>query len=197
VESSRLIFIGLLVGGILSSVTTIGLLFLQSQELQGVFGWLVGSLSLVTWTDLLLTAVYAVPGLLLLVPATGRANTLQLGADVAISLGQRRELDRLVVVLAAVVLTAGVVVVAGGVAFVGLMAPHMVRATVGSDLRRLVPASMLAGAAMVLVADFVARLFDPRWLPWEAVSGVHLPVGVFLSLFGAVFLLRLLRTRAT
>jgi len=93
-------------------------------------------------------------------------------------------------------LTAAAVCVVGGIGFVGLVAPHVVRRVVGADLRRLVPASGLAGACLVLLADFVARNFLPGPFGLQfglAFNAVTLPVGVFLALLGGPFFLVLLR----
>jgi iron complex transport system permease protein len=195
VESTRFIMIGILFGGILASVSTASLIFLGTQVTQ-ILGYLIGSLDLKTWEDVGLAAAYVAPGLILLVWAIPRCNALQLGDDVARGLGQRKDLDRVLVLTTCVALTAGIVAVVGGIGFVGLIGPHMVRRWVGSDLRRLVPAAALAGALMVLIADFLARNFDSAWildvLGQETAYGQGLPVGVFLTLFGVPFLISLL-----
>jgi iron complex transport system permease protein len=200
VESSRLLLIGILVGGVLSSISTLSLLVLGADASR-FLGYLSGTLALKTWTDAAVAAAYVAPGLVLLVLAIPRANALQLGDAVAVGLGQRRELDRAIVLLAAVVLTAGVVSVTGGIGFVGLLGPHIVRPWVGSDLRRLVPAASLAGAVMVLAADLVARNFHPAWVveavigPVDSYTPAQLPVGIYLTLFGVPFLVSLLRRK--
>jgi len=175
--------------------TTVGLIVL-GEEAESLLSWLVGSLALKTWTDAALVAVYLVPGLALTLLAIPRVNTRQLGDDVAVSLGQHRERDRLLVLLAAVTLTAAAVCVVGAIGFVGLIGPHVVRRVVGNDARRLVPAAALAGALMVLLADLLARNLDPRWLLGPLGTDVRaqtLPVGVYLTLFGVPFLFSLLR----
>jgi len=189
-ESTRLLLIGILVSGVLTSFTTLSLLFLGPQA-TNILGWLSGSVAFRTWTDVALISVYLVPGVLLCVLALGRANALQLGDDVARSLGQRAELDRIVVLAAAVVVTAGVVSVLGAIGFVRLMAPHMVRPVVGSDLRRQVPAAALIGAGMVVLADMIARNVNSRTLfafLGDNLSAQPLPVGVVLTLFGVPYL---------
>lgn len=200
VESTRLLLVGILAAGVLSSITSLSLLFM-GPEASKVLGWLAGSLATTSWQDVWIVCVYCLPGVLLLPGAIGRAGALQLGDDVAVSLGQRRELDRVLVLVSTVLLTSGVVAVIGALGFVGLMAPHFARRFLGSNLRRLVPASALIGAAMVVVADLVARLFDPRWvffwLGEDRIRASSLPVGVYLTLFGVPFLASLLwrRTR--
>ena len=83
-------------------------------------------------------------------------------------------------------LAAVAVVLAGPIAFVGLVAPHAARALVGSRHRMLVPASMLAGAAMLVVAETVRQ--------WIDLGGGRLPIGVLTALLGGpAFLVLLLR----
>lgn len=196
-ESTRFIMVGILFGGVLASVASVALIFLGVNA-DRILGWLAGSLSLKTWQDLELMSLYVLPGLVLLPLVIPRANALQLGDDVARGLGQRQDLDRILVLLTSVFLAAGTVAVVGAIGFVGLIAPHMVRRFVGSDLRRLVPATALAGAVMVSVADLVARNFDPRWVLGDLLTDVvttSLPVGVYLQCFGVPFLIILLWRR--
>ncbi|MDN5750940.1 MAG: iron ABC transporter permease, partial [Pseudonocardia sp.] len=195
VESTRLLLVGIVTSGVLGSITPVGLIFL-GERAESLLGWLAGSLALKTWADAGLVAVYLAPGVVLAVLAIPRANLLQLGDGVAVALGQHRERDRLLVLVAAVVLTAGAVCVVGAIGFVGLVGPHIARRVVGNDTRRLVPAAAIGGAVMVLLADLVARNLDPRWLLGPLADDVRaaaLPVGVYLTLFGVPFLLSLLR----
>lgn len=197
IESTRLLLIGILVGGVLSSVTSVGMLFLGGRAEQ-LLEWLSGSLANKTWDDALLVMVYLIPGFLLLGTVSARANAMQLGDDVAHALGQRREWDRFLVLIVCVLITAGVVAVVGALGFVGLMAPHLIRRSVGSDLRRLVPASALTGACMMIFADFLARNIDISWIFGSLVdnaAGNTLPDGIYLALFGIPFLASLLWRR--
>ncbi|MBD8505086.1 iron ABC transporter permease [Hoyosella sp. G463] len=194
VESTRLLLVGIVTSGVLASVTTVSMIALGEQAGE-LLSWLSGSLALRTWPDTMWVAAYLVPGVALTLIAIPRVNLRQLGDDVAIGLGQRREWDRLIVLLAAVVLTAACVSIVGAIGFVGLIGPHIARKIVGNDARRLVPAAALGGALMVLIADFVSRNLDPAWIAGPLgleVRNVTLPVGVYLTLFGVPFLLSLL-----
>jgi len=190
IESTRLLLIGIMISGVLTSITTLALLFLGAQA-TNLLGWLSGSVAFKTWSDVVLICVYLIPGMILTVMSVARANALQLGDDVARSLGQHRELDRLLVLAAAVVLTSGVVSVLGAIGFVGLIAPHIVRPLVGSDLRRQVPAAALVGGGMVVLADLIARNVSSRTLfgfLGDNLSAQPLPAGVILTLFGIPYL---------
>lgn len=197
-ESNVLILTGVVVGGVLSAVTTVVLLF-TSEDNQRFLGWIIGSLDLRSWPQVRVLAPYLLLATGLLLVAIPAANLLQLGDDVATGLGWGAERARLVVLVTAVVLTAGAISVAGALGFVGLVAPHIARLLVGGDARRLVVASGLVGGTILLLADTLARTFRLSWLPFLAgleVGTAALPVGVFTTLLGAPFFLYLLlRTR--
>ncbi|MEM7343006.1 MAG: iron ABC transporter permease [Chloroflexota bacterium] len=197
VEPTRLILIGVLVGGVLGAITSIALLW-ADERIQMLVNWLSGSLAWSTWQKVSLLSGSLLVVLPLALIAIPLANVLQFGDDVSAGLGQSATPARAIVLIAACMLTAAAVCTVGGVGFVGLVAPHLLRWWVGSDLRRLVPAAGLAGGALVLLADFVARNLRPGDV--EALLGIPLntnqatlPVGVYLALLGGPFFLFLLR----
>lgn len=201
IEPVRLILIGVLVGGVLGAVTSIALIY-AGDDAQVLIGWLSGSLASATWQKLILFSVAFLFTLPLLLMAIPRANVLQFGDDVATGLGQNVTPARAIVLIAACLLTATAVCTMGGIGFVGLVAPHLLRWLVGSDLRRLVPAAGVSGGALVLIADLVARNLRPAEISaWLTIplntNAITLPVGVYLALIGGpFFLLMLRRTRA-
>lgn len=201
VEPIRLILIGVLVGGVLGAITSIALLY-AGEDAQLLISWLSGSLASATWQKLVLFSMAFLVSFPLLLMAIPRANVLQFGDEIAAGLGQSVTPARALVLIAACLLTAAAVCTMGGIGFVGLVAPHLLRGLVGSDLRRLVPAAGLAGGALVQVADLVARNLRPAdvgaWLHIPLnTNAITLPVGVYLALLGGPFFLFLLRrTRA-
>lgn len=195
-ESTRLVLIGVLVGGVLSSLAALSLLVLRA-EAEELLRWLAGELAFITWGKALRIIAYLAPGLVLLLLALPRANLLQFGSDVAVGLGQGRDRDRFLVLVAAVALTAGAVTFVGTIGFVGFIAPHFARRWVGSDLRRLVPAGALIGACVVLVADFAARNLSLTLLPIELpfLRSATLPAGIYVSLFAIPLIMTLVFRR--
>jgi iron complex transport system permease protein len=190
-----MVLMGVLVGGVLNACTSICLLF-AGESVQVLVEWLSGSLAFATWAKVRLFAIAALVSLSLLAFAIPRANLIQLGDDVSSGLGQAADRTRIVVLFTAASLTAAAVCIVGGIGFVGLVAPHLVRRVVGADLRRLVPASALAGACLVLLADLMARNFLPGPFGLQfglTFNAITLPVGVFLALLGGPFFLVLLR----
>ncbi|WP_421708623.1 FecCD family ABC transporter permease [Algihabitans sp.] len=197
VESERLILIGIVVGGIFSSVTTCSLIFADQRDVSELLRWLTGSLDGRSWSDLGLISGTILLTLPLVILSIGRANAIQLGDEIAVGLGQRRELDRVIVLIAVVALSGAAVAINGTLGFIGLLGPHIVRRFVGNDTRRLVPAAALAGAAILVSADTAARLIDLQYaLEFLGLEGRDLgalPVGIYLNLIGLPFLIYLIR----
>ena len=111
-------------------------------------------------------------------------NLLSLGDDAASDLGVDVDLTRRAIFLASSVMIGVAVSVSGMIGFVGLIVPHILRLALGADHRLLLPASLLGGAAFLVIADLLARsLFAPS----------EIPVGVITSLCGGPFFIYLLR----
>jgi iron complex transport system permease protein len=131
-------------------------------------------------------APFLMAGLVLAALNAPGLNLLSLGEDVARSLGQRVALTRATGLAAITLLSGAAVAVCGPIWFLGLIAPHMVRALTGPDYRWLLPASGLAGAVLLLVADVIGRV---------VVRPGELQVGIVLALIGAPFFIALVRRR--
>ena len=194
----RLILTGVIVAAAVSSITSF-MVLISGSHIDSIVRWLVGSLSTRTWDHLVFLVPVAALALPLAVAAVPLANALQLGDSTSVSLGLRRETGRAFILMTAVVLAAGSVSVVGGVAFLGLIGPHLARTLVGSDLRRLLICSALIGAVILVGADLLARVFSLDWIPFVDIrteSGSRVPVGAFTALLGAPFFLYLMRERA-
>lgn len=159
----------------------------SDQQLRAVIFWSLGSLGGATWKGVAATFPFVSIGLLL-VPRWGRAlNLFVLGEREARHLGVDTERVRLQLILLTAMMTGAAVAVAGVVGFVGLIVPHLIRLVAGPDHRVVLPASALFGAALLLLADLLARTI---------VAPAELPLGVLTALAGGPFLLGLmLRTR--
>jgi iron complex transport system permease protein len=113
-------------------------------------------------------------------------NLLALGDEEAAQLGVGVERATWTIVIAASLITAAAVAFTGIVGFVGLIVPHAMRRIFGADHRVLVPASAIGGAAVLMLADSVARTL---------LSPTELPVGVVTAIVGGPFFLVLLMRR--
>lgn len=165
-----------------------GYLQLRSDpsELRGVMFWLLGSVAGATWSSLLVPAVATGVTALVLLTQARPMNALATGDDTAAGLGVGVSGLRILLLVAASLLTAAVVSVAGGIGFVGLVVPHAVRLVVGPDHRKVLPVSLLTGAVFLVLVDLVTRTVDR---PNE------MPIGIFTAALGAPFFLILLRGR--
>lgn len=164
--------------GALASSFTHALLLIHERTIQEVLFWLSGSVEgrkLELLGEVLPFMIAAWIGAFLL---AGPINTLLLGEDVAVGLGQRTALVKVLTGLAIVMLAGSSVAVAGPVLFVGLITPHLARYLVGSDVRWIVLYSGVLGAVLLLTADIGARFAAP---PNEV------PIGVMTAVIGTPF----------
>ncbi|MBT8460619.1 MAG: iron ABC transporter permease [Boseongicola sp.] len=149
--------------------------------------WLMGSLADRSWTHVWLAGpLILIGGLVLFL--TGRGlDALTLGEDAAEALGVRIAHLRLMVVAGTALVVGAATAVTGAIGFVGLVVPHILRPLIGGVPSRLLPASALGGAAMVLLADSAAQGLLPDR---------DLKLGVLTAFIGApVFLHLIFRTR--
>ncbi|MGM9986839.1 MAG: FecCD family ABC transporter permease [Bacillaceae bacterium] len=181
----KIILAGVAINALLGAIQN-GIMVIYSDRVQAVLPWLSGGLNGRSWYHLELMAPYAIIGLLLSLLAIKPANLLLLGDDSAKLLGQKVEMQRLLIILLASFLAGTAVSVAGLIGFVGLVVPHMIRLLIGNDYKYLIPFSAIGGAILVVFADTIARSwFDP----------IELPVGILLAAVGAPFFLTLLKKR--
>lgn len=185
----------LLLAGVVFSAfagAIVTLLLVMNDRLQlrlaSVLGWLMGGVSVVTWSQLAVSAALVAAALVAALLVAWHLDALALGEETAATLGIDVERSKRGVVAIAALLTAAAVSIAGLVAFVGLIAPHAVRLIVGPSHARLLPAAAIAGAAFVVLADMTARVI---------VAPSELPMGVISGLVGGPFFFALLwRDRA-
>jgi len=157
----------------------------QSEDVKAVVLWLMGGLHRATWGQAGLLGAVLLVALVLLWAIAWDLNALQLGDEVAHSLGVPHRRLRLWASLVALLVTATVISFTGTIGFVCLVGPHMARLMVGPDHRFLLPASCLMGGLLLLGADTVARTM---------VAPLELPVGIVTSLLGVpIFVYLLLR----
>ncbi|WP_249860710.1 FecCD family ABC transporter permease [Paenibacillus konkukensis] len=181
----KIILAGVAINALLGAITS-GIMVIYSDRVQAVLPWLAGGLNSRSWYHFGFMAPYAIIGLLLTLLTVKASNLLLLGDDSAKLLGQKVEFQRFLIIVLSSFLAGTAVSVGGLIGFVGLVVPHAVRMMVGEDYRFLLPLSIAGGAALVALADTIARSwFDP----------IELPVGILLASLGAPFFLYLLKKR--
>lgn len=168
-----------------TSTSLVGAIVVSDQGALDVFRfWQVGSVAGRDASIILDVAPFLVLGFVLCLASGSLLNVVALGDDLARGLGQRVVVHRLVAAAGAILLAASATALAGPIAFVGLVVPHVVRAVVGPDHRRILLGSLFAGPTLVVLADTVGRLV-------AAPSEVQ--AGIICAVVGAPFLVGLVR----
>jgi iron complex transport system permease protein len=161
------------------------LTFLASDEqLRSLQFWLLGSLGGARWSAVTLVSSVVLGAVVAGITLARPLNAIALGEAQAALLGVPVERVKRFAVLVTAVAVGAVTATTGIIGFVGLVAPHCVRLIAGPDHRVVLPGSALLGAALVLIADSVAR---------TAVKPAELPLGVLTAFVGVPFFLLLLR----
>ena len=182
---------GLLLAGV-SVSTILGALVwlivaLAQHQTQSIIGWLMGGLAGKSWPDAATATPLILIGAAILTLLGRPLDAVAAGDDVARSLGLPLGRFAAIVLIVASLLVAAAVAAGGVIGFVGLIAPHIARPLVGGAHVRLIPASGLVAAILVVIADAIAR---------RLLAPVELPLGVVTSLVGGPFFLVILRNIA-
>lgn len=181
--ASNLILAGVAISSFATALTSF-LMLRASGELRRALAWLLGGATMSGWQPVLALLPYWVVGLGILLTMGHALNVLQFGDEQAQQLGLPVGRVRRLIIVAASLTTAAAVSFAGIIGFVGLIIPHTLRLLTGPDYRRLLPLSLIGGAALLLFADILARIL---------IAPQELPVGVVTALAGAPFFLWILR----
>lgn len=178
----RLILAGVIVTTFLSSAIVFITTLMDATRIRSFTFWLLGDLSGATTSLLSVAFVAAGLGVVTLALNARSLNLMMLGERDAFDLGVEVGRVRLIVFVAASLLVGASVASSGSVGYVGLVVPHLVRLSFGSDNRMVIVGSALAGAAFVIVADTIARtIIAPRELPVGAITAlVGAPLFIYL-----------------
>lgn len=179
----NLILAGIMVGSLFQAGTSyIKLVADPTNQLPEITYWLMGSLAGVTMKEVRFAVTPMLLGLIPLYLLRWRINILTMGDEEARTLGVNANLLRLAVIVTATLVTAASVSVSGVIGWVGLVIPHLCRRIASSDYKYVMPASMLLGAAFLLVVDNVSR----------NLLATEIPIGILTAFVGAPFFLYLI-----
>ena len=168
-----------------AGVTMIKYVSDPNDVLQQITFWLMGSLTKVDMESFLWSFLPILIGLIIIFLLRWRINALTLEEEEAKSLGLNIKHYRLIFIIASTLLSAASVCLGGLIGWVGLMIPHMARALVGPDYKRLIPTCAMLGGAYLLLMDDIAR----------SLLSMELPLGVVTSIMGAPFFIHLIIRR--
>ncbi|MDD4876390.1 MAG: iron chelate uptake ABC transporter family permease subunit [Dehalococcoidales bacterium] len=180
----------LLAGFVVSALLTAVMAFMMSMnerfglDLHSIYSFLMGHISVTGWGQIMIIAPLVIGGIITARLFAIHLNAFSLGEEGAAYLGIEVEKDKILVLALGSLLTAAAVSISGLLGFVGLVVPHAMRLLLGSDHRILLPASALAGAVFLVIADLLARTL---------LAPVEIPVGIITAIVGAPFFIYLLR----
>jgi len=181
-EPAHLLLAGVIVTTFLSSVIALVTALASDIRLRNLTIWLLGDLSSGSLAGLLVIWVAALAAVAILITQARALNLMMVGERDAFALGVETARVRWVVFVTAALLTGAAVSAGGAIGYVGLVVPHLVRLLAGADNRLVIPASALAGAVLVLIADTAARtVLAPRELPTGALTAlIGAPLFIYL-----------------
>lgn len=178
-----LVLVGIAIQALIGAgISLIKILADPYDQLPAITYWLLGSMTAITRFDVFSILPAVLIGLTPMVLLRWRVNVMTLGEEEAQTLGVDTLRMRFVLVAGATLVTAATVSVTGIIGWIGLIIPHVARMLVGPDFRKLLPASMVIGAAYLLVVDMLAR----------SIAAIEVPLGILTAAVGAPFFLWLL-----
>jgi iron complex transport system permease protein len=186
-DTRVLLLAGVVVGAFFNAIILLLLTLADVESFRSAVFWMMGSLAGASWSSTGLLALYIAPATLVLLTLARAFNAIAVGEETAHHLGVRVERVKWLAYFVASLTVGASVAVCGVIGFVGLIVPHTLRLLWGSDHRQLLPASILAGGAFLLLADTVARTIAPP---------AELPVGVITAVVGVPIFVVLLRRSA-
>ncbi len=182
----RLLLAGIGLGFLFTALLLLILTLSTNEGLRRAMLWVFGDLSMAELTLIPFGALVVAIGLALSIWRSRALNALMLGDDAAHSLGFSPNKERGILFASASLMTAAAVSLGGVIGFLGLLMPHLVRFTVGSDSRLVVPLSAACGAALLSAADAVGRTI---------IAPTELPSGIITAIIGAPYFLYLLKRK--
>ncbi len=181
-----LLLSGIAVGAFISAIVSF-LTFIAGDKMEGIVFWSMGSLGRASPENLLIVIPVVIAGLFIMLMLSKELNALMLGDAHAMDLGVDVGRTRLVLLVCTTAVTAVSVAFVGVIGFVGLVIPHIIRMLIGPDNRMVIPLSIFAGAAYLVICDYMAHAFSGS-------VGV-IPIGIITALIGGPYFIYLLRRR--
>ncbi|WP_208589255.1 FecCD family ABC transporter permease [Gracilibacillus suaedae] len=183
VTPNRLVLIGIGIAAAMQGLVSFMIVFSDTNVTTKAYIWMTGSIYGAVMKDVYQLLPWAVIGILMTIMLARTVSTLELGDELATSLGVRVQLIRFSLLVLSVMLAGSAVAFAGGIGFIGLIAPHIAKKLISYSFVHLVPITALIGAIMVAASDLVAR---------TAFYPLDIPAGVFTAAIGAPFFIYLL-----
>lgn len=187
ISVNSLLLAGVAVSYFLASIISF-LMMMNHEKIDHIVFWTMGSLSMATWNKLVIAAVFILPSLTVLMYYTRELNILVISEEAAHHLGINTEKLKNILLITCSIIVGSVVSVGGTIAFLGLIAPHIIRLVAGSDNKKVIPYSALLGSILLVLSDTAGRVL---------IQPAEIPVGVMTSIMGGPFFIFLLRREKT
>ena len=152
----KLALAGMAIHLFFSSMTQ-GIILLNEDSNDTVMFWLVGSLAGIKWNQIMMILPCIVIAVIVTVFMGRQLTIMELGDDIARSLGQRTEIVRMIIGILVIVLAGMSVSIAGPIGFVGLIVPHIVKRYVSKNYLVMLPLTFIFGAELLLRSDGLCR----------------------------------------
>jgi iron complex transport system permease protein len=175
ISSNKIILAGIAINALVSSVNGF-LLLISGNSVMQIIYWLNGGLSGRGWDEFNMTYVFVFVGILISLLLSKDLNVLNLGEELAITLGLKIKTVQRISIAVSALLAASAVSIAGIISFVGLVVPNISKLMIGTDYRYSIPCTILLGAIFLIVSDTIAR---------TVISPAEIPVGIITSFIGA------------
>lgn len=183
-RGNTLLLSGVMVNAFCSAVILFLVSIAQDSRLHNIIFWLMGDLAVATNQNVISLSATVVPCFIIIISRSHALNLLTFGNDMARTMGVNIRTTTSLLLVVTSLMVSATVSYCGLVGFVGLVMPHLLRMIWGPDHRLLAPASILGGAAFMVICDMLART-----LPDQG----EMPVGVITALIGAPLFVYLLR----
>lgn len=182
IHTTTLLLAGISINFLISAIISL-MLILNQEQMDKIIFWTMGSLSYVTYGNVLTAFVAVMLGTGVVAFNARPLNAMLIDSQSATTLGVNVERTKRAILLVCTLMVAVIVAYSGVIGFIGLVVPHMVRLCMGSDNRRLIPYSIVGGMIFMLASDLLSRMLIP---PSE------IPVGSITALIGSPFFIFLL-----
>lgn len=179
ITTTKLILSGTIINSLFTAIANFIIVFSGTDNtISRITYWTMGSLSSAKWENLLLPTIAVLVTTIFFLTQYRILNAMLQGDETAITLGIRLNFYRKLYIVLVALLTGILVSVCGIIGFVGLIIPHISRAIVGPDHRRLIPVAVLIGSIFLIAVDIFARTM---------IENIELPIGIFTAIVGAPF----------
>jgi len=184
-EITYLILAGVAITALTGAAIGLAIFYADDEQLRSYTFWTLGDLSIATWDKLQILFPLIMLAIIGLITLARPLNALALGESEAYHSGVNVERTKMFAIILSTLAVGTAVAFTGVIGFVGLVVPHIIRISFTSDNRLVLPASAIGGAALLILADIVARTI---------VSPAELPIGVVTAIIGTPFFIYLLIT---